>query len=143
MLWVGLSALKTLPTPHCSPCNLGLSRILSNEWENMCSDPLAGLLEPAILIAIPLLNNDFITNLALSSRPGLILLKLLVINFADIMDNEAADSLYSSYLSLCASCQSLTAVKFEIKSAQPADNRRKGECAIMLLSPIRAIGALA
>ena len=89
--------INIVPTPHCSPCRQGLSKILSKAWENVCSDPLAGRLEPAILIAIPLLNKVLTTRRALSSKPGLILSTLSVIIFADIIDNEAADSLYDSF----------------------------------------------
>ena len=82
-----------VPIPHCSPWRPDFSLIKSRAWENLCSDPLAGRLEPAILIAIPLLNKDFITKRALSSKPGFIFSALSVINFADIKDKEAADEL--------------------------------------------------
>jgi hypothetical protein len=65
---------------------------------------------------------------------------LSVIKWADIIDKAAADSLNDSFLSLCANSQSLIAVKFEIKSAQPAASNLKGDCASISESAITAIG---
>ena len=57
------------PKPHCSPCNAGLSLLASNQCENLCSPPLAGLEVPAIDIATPLEINALTTNLTPSSLP--------------------------------------------------------------------------
>ena len=56
------------------------------------------------------------------------------------MDNAAADSLIGSCFSLWANSQSLIAVKFEIKSAQPAANNLNGDCASISVSAMTAIG---
>ena len=57
------------PKPHCSPCNAGLSLLASNQCENLCSPPLAGLDVPAIDIATPLEISALTTNLTPSSLP--------------------------------------------------------------------------
>jgi hypothetical protein len=43
---------------------------MSRAWLNLCSAPLAGLLLPAMLMAIPLDMSAFTTMAALSTRPS-------------------------------------------------------------------------
>ncbi len=82
-----------VPTPHCSPCKAGLGATSSRAWLNLCSDPLAGLLVPAMDMAIPLLIRDLATSLALFSRPSLIASADSIISLAVIKDKAEADSL--------------------------------------------------
>ena len=80
---------------------------------------------------------------ALASKLGLMLLTLSVIRWADIIERDAADSLNCAFFNLWANFQSLIAVKFEIKSAQPADNSLNGDWAMISVSAITAIGECA
>ena len=96
-----------------------------------------------MLIAIPPLNRDFMTILALGSRLGLIFAMLSVIRCADIIDNAAADSENDSFFNLWANSQSLMAVKFAIRSAHPAAKSLNGDCARISESAMTAIGECA
>src|SRR5659263_4182 len=109
----------------------------------MCSEPLAGRDDPAILIATPLATRAFITVQADSSRPGFISsaesISILAVRF-EIMD---AYSLKGSSRSLCASSQSFTAVQLDMMSPHPAARSRYGAAAIMEVSAITASGVRA
>src|SRR5659263_459588 len=120
-----------VPTPHCSPWRAGLGANSSSAWLNLCSEPLAGRDDPAMLIATPLATRAFITVQADSSRPGFInsaeSISILAVRF-EIMD---AYSLNGSSCSLCASSQSFTAVQLDMMSPHPAARSRYGAAAII------------
>jgi len=79
-----------VPTPHCSPCNAGLSATIFRAWLNLCSDPEAGAEEPAILIATPLDTSAVITVHAVLLFPLRISLKFASIISAVISERAAA-----------------------------------------------------
>jgi len=79
-------------------------------WANLCSEPLAGREEPAMLMATPLEIRALTTILTDSSSPGRMSAARSTIMRAVIPERAEAYSLYSSPLSRLASCQSRRAV---------------------------------
>ncbi|BAA30583.1 204aa long hypothetical protein [Pyrococcus horikoshii OT3] len=132
-----------VPMPVCSPWRAGLSNSISRAWLNKCSAPLAGLEEPAMLMATPLDIRALTTFLIPSSCPSLIISASRITIFALIKLSEAAYSLKYSPLSLCASFQSLTAVILLTISPTPAARYLFGAVFITSISAMTAIGGLA
>src|SRR5256712_8812521 len=54
--------IMIVPTPHCSPWRAGFFASLSSAWENLCSDPEAGLDDAAVDIATPVATTAIPTN---------------------------------------------------------------------------------
>src|SRR5512137_2503716 len=100
----------------------------------MCSEPLVGLDEPATAIEIPEIIMGRMATQTLSSRFGLIIAALSIMESAAYCAKLAALELKSSVRSLSASLQSSMAVVLEITSAQPAARSRYGALTIREVS---------
>src|SRR5512137_2117883 len=109
----------------------------------MCSEPLVGLEDPATAIAIPDMMIGLMASQTLSSRFGLIAAAFSMIDSAAYFARFAALELKSSLRRRSESCQSRTAVVFEMTSAHPAARSLYGAFTMMAVSATTPIGTLA
>src|SRR5579872_2416905 len=111
--------IRIVPIPHFSPCIPFPGATMSIAWLNRCSDPLQGLLLPAIPAATPELMRASTTTLIPSDEIEEIIPASSMIMLAD-KSAKLAEYLpkYSPVLNEDSS-QSLTAVLFDTRSPQP------------------------
>lgn len=107
------------PTPHCSPCSAFPGAIRSSIWENICSEPDAGLVVPATLIATPETIMHLTACQTASSSPDLMSSAFSMRSFDAVFESDAAKVLNSSFFNRCASSQSLIADRLDMTSAHP------------------------
>ncbi len=108
-----------VPMPHFSPCIPFPGATMSIAWLNRCSEPLQGLLLPAIPAATPELMSASTTTLIPSGVIEEIMPASSMIMFAE-SNARLAEYLpkYSPVFKL-ESSQSFTAVFFETRSPHP------------------------
>ncbi len=98
------------PIPHFSPWRPFPGASRSSAWENLCSPPLPGRDDPAMLIATPEDTSAFVTSQAPSSEWGLMRSAFLKSISAVIRERVSAYSESGSHRRRWESSQSRIAV---------------------------------